>query len=203
MISSVACVQMRECAGKYDIPLPVLLSAESPVASPDIDVGVTLKHHQRTALRRCIDLETGNMSSERIRHVVPHWTATNIHTRLAALCDPPGAGKSHVIIALCSGTTELPSPAKKVSHCGGLLSYSLIKKRRLVRTNVVVVPHGVLAQWQGYLDACRGLEYLVFARKTDINILHLDHVLRSERPPKILLCSDKSYAVVCQMFSRH
>ena len=182
------------------MPLSVQLGAASPVRDPEVDVGVVFRPHQRAALRRCVEIETGAIDADLIQHLVPHYTTRNVRARVAALCDAPGAGKSHVIIALCSGSTPVPDASLKLSHCGGMVSRD-VRARGLaqVRTSVVVVPHGIALQWARYLDGVP--QSMAYCRNTSRNRERLAHALQHD-PPRILLCTDTSYEHVKGAFER-
>lgn len=183
-----------------DLPFSVMLSDASATSESPVDLGVELMPHQKAALRRCIDVETNGVSFDMVRKLIPYWTAKNVNTRIMGLCDGPGTGKSHVIIALCAGDTPVPQASVKVSLCSGMMSYDkLVKHEREIRTNVVVVPHGVLSQWKGYLYGCTGLDYIVIGRRTSKTMRELSEYLL-KGGPSILLCSDTVYSSVFDIF---
>lgn len=185
-----------------DLPFSVMLSEASPTAESPVDLGLELRPHQKAALRRCIDVETNGVSFDMVRELVPHWTARNVNTRIMGLCDSPGAGKSHVIIALCAGDTPVPAASVKVSMCSGMLSYDRLDRHETeIRTSLVVVPHGVLHQWKRYLEGCKeDLEYFVLGRRTEKTLSAMKASLE-RGGPRILLCSDTGYPTVLNMFT--
>jgi hypothetical protein len=184
-----------------DMPFSVLLTDASPTAESPVDLGIELRPHQKAALRRCIDVESNGVSFEMVRELIPHWTARNVNTRIMGLCDSPGAGKSHVIIALCAGDTPVPPASVKVSLCSGMMSYDkLAKHEKEIRTSVIVVPHGILPQWKAYLEACTGVDYLVLGRRTVKTMRALTASL-ANGGPSILLCSDTVYSSVFDIFA--
>lgn len=183
-----------------DLPFSVMLSEASPTAESPVDLGVELRPHQKAALRRCVDVETNGVSFDMVRELIPHWTARNVNTRIMGLCDSPGAGKSHVIIALCAGDTPVPAASVKVSLCSGMMSYDKLDRHETeIRTSVIVVPHGVLHQWKRYLDDCSGIDSFVLGRRTAKTLDALRAALR-DSPPSILLCSDTGYPTVLNLF---
>jgi Ring finger domain len=184
-----------------DLPFSVMLTEASPIAESPVDLGVELRPHQKAALRRCIDIETNGVSFDMVRNLIPHWVARNVNTRIMGLCESPGAGKSHVIIALCAGDTPVPPASVKVSLCSGMMSYDkLVKHEKEIKTSVVVVPHGILSQWKGYLEGCTGVDYIVLGRRTEKAMQALAESLATGGP-SILLCSDTVYPSVFDLFA--
>lgn len=184
-----------------DLPFSVMLSETSPTAESPIDLGVELRPHQKAALRRCIDIETNGVCFDMVRRLIPHWVARNVNTRIMGLCESPGAGKSHVIIALCAGDTSVPPASVKVSLCSGMMSYDkLVKHEKEIGTSVVVVPHGILSQWKAYLEGCTGVDYIILGRRTEKAMIEVSASLEAGGP-SILLCSDTVYPSVFDLFT--
>jgi len=178
-----------------DVPLTVLLREQSPRDAAIC--GVPLRPHQQAALARCRQIEGGTLdASELLRTLEPSYTIDCLQTRVGAICDLPGSGKSLVAIALCAGDTPVPPPVRRLSYCGGLVSYQVIGSgERRMRMSVIVVPHGIMPQWALYL-ADSGVSHFVFSRRSSASLSALDDVLMALDPPRILLCSSTNYGTV-------
>lgn len=181
------------------VPLSVLLREDSPrIYSP---VSPPLRPHQEAALARCVAIETRTHDISMIRDLSPSYVYADLKSRVGTICDAAGSGKSLVAIALCAGGTEVPECERYVSHCNGILSYSVCRTDyRRVKTSVIVVPHGILPQWVGYLlDS--GVEHHVVKTQTVGAAIALEAVLNRDDCPPIILCSDTTYRRVLAVFA--
>jgi len=146
------------------------LSSESPRDDQPEGVfakGVRLMPHQLTLLRKCREMEARS-------HVYASRDVT-VSSRLGLMGDKSGAGKSLVIMALCFAS---PSPAERkdvtVSAMGDVVMCSRREPhspprhhhpRHTVKTNVVIVPHGLVRQWEADLGAFTpGMRWRVFSK---------------------------------------
>ena len=178
----------------HQLPLNVLLTADSP--REEATLGKTLRPHQAAALARCRSIEAGRIDFMSTGNEVYR----DLYTRVAALCDATGSGKSLTVLALCAG--ESPSASEKLfaAHCDGLVGYTIHPPaRRRVPTSVIVVPHGILSQWSQYLDDS-GVSGHVFARRTAANVEALGEAILGDDCPRVVLCTSTNYGTVQEIF---
>jgi hypothetical protein len=188
------------------LPSNVLLDSDSPRHALSHIGSIVLRPHQAAALARCIEIESGEFKYECIpAGVMNNMQVYNMNTRVAALCDKPGAGKSYVVISLCVATRSDPVPlaVHNISHANGLLSYVTEDTAcTRIRTNVVVVPHGLVSQWTKYLqDSGHFEDCIVYNRRTDAARANMLASLKSDMPPLIVLCSSTCFPALSDMLT--
>lgn len=183
----------------FELPLSVLLRDESARATSDVTP--PLRPHQEAALARCLAIETGTLDIGIIRDLTPDHEYADLRSRIGAICDATGSGKSLVAIALCAAGSEVPPPVRSMSHCDGMVSYSVCATdHRRVRTSVIVVPHGVLQQWAQYVRDS-GVSHVAVITQTARARRDLELALNGDSPPAIVLCSETNYRTVNGVFS--
>ena len=149
-----------------------------------------LAPHQTSAIERMRDLEArGEVHDDR---------GAVVHTRVGWFADPPGAGKTRVVIAVAAG----PSPIEKTvtfSVCAGELASSTFRVAPLqgthVQTTVVVVPPSIVAQWENELVAAGAGHFTVrlVAHATAMKL----RLVAADLPCVTLVCSTR-YPEVCE-----
>jgi len=149
--------------------------------------GVHLMPHQLTLLRKCRDMEERSRTQEEASRDV------SASSRLGLIGDKSGAGKSLVIMALCSASarrndTEATdvlvrraAPSSATEH--------VLPSFKSVKTNVMVVPHGLVRQWEDGLRRFTNrdaLRWRVFSKAHHFKSFmeevakRVDHILASE-----------------------
>ena len=96
-------------------------------------------------------------------------TGETIHyTNIGLLCDKVGAGKSYIITSLISEKKTIehtPLPYRNTSYGSSQIKFEAAKT--LLDTNILMVPHGLVGQWEKYLQNS-GLKYYVVRKAMDI-----------------------------------
>lgn len=123
------------------------LTEDSPVVEQPPQILVKLYRHQLAAIRRCLALEhEGNISNE--------TNGTQINTSCGVLCDGVGRGKS----LMCLSLVNHKKPIKFHDSCSfsSPTYFEVVKKAntnvKVIPITIIVVPHGVYNQWQGYIQ---------------------------------------------------
>jgi SNF2 family DNA or RNA helicase len=132
------------------------LSAASPTCSQPDGLEIVLKPHQLTLLQRCQQIETQRIYLR--HHACFECMAPSEHdyleTQVGIIGDRVGAGKSFVLIALLLANREVQSRQEVVRSFGAnRVRLCTTDRRATIKTNLLVVPHGIVAQWEGYLHA--------------------------------------------------
>jgi Ring finger domain len=181
-----------------ELPLSLLLRADSERAESSVEP--PLRPHQEAALARCRAIETRQHDIGMIRDLSPDFEYSDLKSRIGTICDSTGSGKSLVVIALCADACDVATPVRYVSHCNGLMSYTVRSMDfRRVQTSVIVVPHGILRQWIGYLRAS-GVGFYVVEYQTPGGRRALEAKLNARDCPPIVLCTDTNYRMVTSVF---
>lgn len=188
------------------IPLNFLLTDQSPRASATAFGKLTLRPHQAAALQRCADLESGAFPTDTSElRIVSGTDVRNVKTRIGAICIETGGGKSAVVIALCMqpGDWEPPENVYHHSVCGGRLTFEVVETRlKDIHANVVVVPHGIVSQWDKYIkDMGVADRTFVLSRRTQKVLDELAMHLVDETLPQLVLCSSTCYSTLANMFA--
>jgi hypothetical protein len=141
-----------------------ILTEQDPIADP-IDITVcdtALKRHQLTLLSRCRSLESDS--------------SPDMMTRVGVICDKPGAGKSYVALALCTGAPPNPQSTLTSVFANNAVSLTLPNTRRRHEMDVIVVPHTIVLQWQRYVAHFPKLRCVSLRRNKSINDFVRDDV---------------------------
>jgi len=153
----------------------------------------TLKKHQCTTLYYMIELEKMKFDVKTIKIVKPIYNPynlnananvnananttektietkienTNHYTNIGILSDHVGAGKSYCIMALLNESKSLYNNSIPLRNNN--IGSSNIKKKKINKldTNILLVPHSLVGQWNKYLDKS-GLKYYVIQKAKDV-----------------------------------
>lgn len=127
---------------------PIELTHEDEVYEPDIPgASIELKHHQRVALARCVQMENVGL-------YIPYGTRYALSkSKIGIMGDKVGSGKSYVMLALMA-VNPVPEVAfNRVNVYGDDKLY--VEYRRpevnLVEMNVIVCSFGLVDQWKTYV----------------------------------------------------
>lgn len=147
------------------------LGPDAPCADQPPGTSVALRPHQLALLQRCRDLEKGCM--------VRSSTGDVVDSRIGIIGDCTGSGKSFVVLALvCSETQNLRKSASATrTFCGGRIAVtrSEASQGTPCKCTVLVVPHALVSQWEGYISAFgRGLRTLFVTRQRQVDAFDVD-----------------------------
>lgn len=131
---------------------------------------VTLKPHQLTLLKRCIDMENGAIMLADYPHIAnrvdPH---DSLSTRIGIIGDRVGSGKSYVILALIQSNSLVDKEDVMVRSYGyNNVVFRLAHRKKILHTNLLVIPHNLTSQWTGYMETYSdgAIKYVVINKKT-------------------------------------
>ncbi len=112
--------------------------------------GVKLKSHQLAAIKSCIDLENNGVDMQQDRILEERFK--NIKSNIGVLGDKVGSGKSYTILGLiASNETPLIKFNHTMIYGNNNINVDLKDRdidRRKVMTNIIVVPHSIVKQWE-------------------------------------------------------
>lgn len=132
------------------------LSALSPLARQPNDCRIALKPHQLSAIQAMRNLERG--------------VGLPFKTRVGVYCDKVGAGKTHSILShLCTHKDAPETPLSMPVAFGSMVSYELQEDDyEIIHTNVIVVPHSIILQWESASTMYNNLRSLIVYKKAHI-----------------------------------
>lgn len=162
----------------YDIAIDELDESDEVAPQPSRSK-IPLKKHQLTLLARCIAYERENISLCSIRCLqrLQDWQPDDyMRTRIGIMGDRPGSGKSFVILSLMLQDDEA---AGQTSGQNFVKSYgcnkvvlSLRDAVRPKKTNLLVIPHNMCAQWDWYVKSFIDLTAFKHLMIKDARALH-------------------------------
>ena len=147
---------------------------------------INLKPHQNTSLYYMRELEKQyyiTMTSHSSKKIKTDDTieeeeeeedkkefTTSIHyTNCGFLCDKVGAGKSFVVLALIKENKNI-EPSRIITmqtYCMGSRKVIFSKPAKKLNTNILLVPHGLISQWE---DCCikTNIKYYTISKAQDV-----------------------------------
>jgi hypothetical protein len=122
------------------------------------NLNITLKEHQKSLIYAALNLEksshTACLTSEDI----------NYQTNIGIIADNVGSGKSIGMLGLISIKPNLEEglfPNEYTIHDGwGIISFIKPTKSKIINTNVLLVPHTIINQWEKYIIKYTSLSYI-------------------------------------------
>lgn len=135
------------------------LDENSPIASQPHNARLPLKRHQLTLLHRCLEFESSKVqiTGETSRSISTQNPPRHMETSIGIIGDRVGSGKSFVILSLM--LTQDQGEGSNVSR-GMVSTYGRNKIivfasscKPCIKTNLLVVPHNLVAQWTDYIQA--------------------------------------------------
>lgn len=147
----------------FDIDVDELTEDDPRSPNPQ-GININLKPHQQTLLARCIEYENSTIKLKTFHELSPHVDERDyFKTSMGILGDRVGSGKSYVILSLIisNDITQKNNIVIK-SHGINKVMYYLHDKTTSIKTNLLVVPHNLAAQWEYYIKTFGGgLKYKV------------------------------------------
>lgn len=112
-----------------------ILDEDDPASEQPANWKIQLRPHQLRMINRCLWLERS-----------ASWEDYEFETNIGAICDAVGSGKSYCALAIAA------APINKATIQYSDKGYTVKKREQHNNVNVIVVPHGLVAQWGKYLS---------------------------------------------------
>lgn len=126
-----------------------ILTAESPRARvPLASDKLSLMPHQEAMVHRCMAIENASDFKARDEDLAPDEREATY----GVLCDPPGSGKTFVILALI--LQEIQRKKNVMRRLGMDVESASSGNDQ----NILVVPYNIYTQWEECIRACCGDE---------------------------------------------
>jgi hypothetical protein len=175
------------------------------MADTPLGATVTLRPHQRALLHRCLRMEFEQLPVSEmpcLRNTAFRGGGSQgdvVRTRIGIIGDRVGSGKSYVVLALVAaalGRAPEPYPMVK-TYGGGRITFSQEDDGSTsMDITLLVIPHNLCAQWEGYLAAFPMLRSTVVSRTK-----HLEVARQSLANLDLLVVTNSFYSVVAAWFS--
>ncbi len=141
------------------------INENTPQINQPSKITISLKPHQLAMIYTMLDLE-----EDKDKTFENHMNETEISTfdtDIGCLCDKVGTGKSLVILGLIATKKLMPIKKKCFRTYGNLIrEYSLSKLNLPI--NLLVVPHGIINQWEKYIQEQTQLQYYGIKNSRDL-----------------------------------
>lgn len=171
------------------------LNEESPRCEQPGHIGVTLKDHQLTILKRCIDFENRQIHLHEFQSIAQRVTPhDSFSTNIGVIADRVGSGKSYVVLAIIK-CNNICNNVKTVIRSSALnnVVYYMRNSNDILKTSMIVVPFSLCSQWEGYIKKFKGgLTYKVINKSKTITEM-TGNVVESLRGYDILLVTSTFY----------
>jgi hypothetical protein len=121
-----------------------------------------------------------------------------VHSRIGWFTDPPGAGKTRVIIEVTSGPAPVPRGVSYSTSAGDLVSATIHRpppEGTTLETTIVVVPPSIVAQWESELSAAQ-VGYFPIRLVAHVATF-VQRIVANDLPRVTLVCSTR-YPEVCE-----
>ncbi|MEW5315167.1 MAG: hypothetical protein WDW38_006614 [Sanguina aurantia] len=179
---------------------------------PSRSPGVSLLPHQRRALQRCREMEESELRDDE------DAMGSTMRTSIGVYGDAAGTGKSHVMLALLMGDQSndldreasgggreaaVHGPSTRLrTFADGRIRINEVDMLRHIKTTIIVIPHTLTSQWEGYLRPMQDaklLNTLVISRRKS-----LDSVSRvSLEKLDLIVVTNSFYDDLARLLSMH
>ena len=109
---------------------------------------------------------------------------TGSRINFGCICDKVGSGKSIVVLAHITNHKQLNHLSDKINKQDKNVfdekynwpSGFTFQEDKVIDSNLIVVPHGIFHQWEGYIKKCTNLSYLKVHTSKVVSELTLENL---------------------------
>ena len=162
------------------------INSESKLEKQPSNILLELKSHQKAMLHKMKYLE--NSCTKNIQKI--NDTNNLLYGyRMGVIGDKVGSGKSLTVLSIIAENTYFHNMYLEVESLSKLIKIKTqYPDSKYIRTNIIVVPHSIVKQWEGYIKNNTNLEYYVISRKS-----HFKKEVYSYNKIPIILISSSQY----------
>lgn len=132
------------------------LNENSPQAEQPKKIKIKMKHHQLASLYYANKLETDKYFNVDDR---------KIETSIGVIADKVGSGKSLIVLSIIANQKILKKTLCSYRSDGYINTIKKNEDTESIDTNVIVVPHGLIKQWQKYIEQHTSLSFITVNNK--------------------------------------
>lgn len=129
------------------------ISEIDPKMTQPICSNIILKSHQLSLLHKCIEYENAPQTLSKFISLNPFVNKYDyFKTNIGIIADRVGSGKSYVMLSiiLCNNIIDNDNVVVKSSGLNNI-TYYFKDSKRVIKTNLIVIPHNLCSQWQQYI----------------------------------------------------
>jgi SNF2 family DNA or RNA helicase len=174
------------------------LDASSSVAQHPNNTKIRLKRHQLSLLHRALQFERETLPMSQFPSLQNLHSSENdrIRSHIGILGDKVGSGKSYVILSLIlSNDAQRNEPTIRTYGYNKIVIWQH-ESSRLIKTNLLVIPHNLVGQWEDYIKSFSdSLKYLMVTKNKVLDLLY-------ERNPGVDLSQYDLIVVTSTFYNR-
>jgi hypothetical protein len=143
------------------------------------DISISLKPHQLTLLKRCLDYENNTIKlNEFSRLNQTPESRDEFKTSMGVIADRVGSGKSYVILSIIMSNNVIQKDNTIIKSCGmNNIIFFLKDVKPVVKTNMLVIPHNLCSQWENYIKTFNSkMNYKIFNKHKIISNVITDNI---------------------------
>ena len=137
-----------------------------------------LKDHQKTIVYAMQNLEDNRCDGD---------DNYSVHTSIGVVGDATGSGKSVDILALINETPVFTPKQRVIQQFGSFLYVKTKAKDDFVHSNLIVIPHSCLTQWQEYVSVFTNLTFQTISKRKEIDLFQVENI------KQIVICTNSMY----------
>jgi SNF2 family DNA or RNA helicase len=151
------------------------VTKEFPRCQQPSKIILPLKKHQMAMVQTMIKLENEEQVCNNVNETHNQNNTLIIKPKLGVLCDMVGSGKSIITLSLIAIDNQGDKlSTKTLTHVQDselcLITLKPKEKRRL-KTNLIIVPHTIVKQWETYIETQTTLKCLSIIRTKHMDII--------------------------------
>ena len=148
------------CDNRLKLATHGTISPTSKLETQPPSISQKLKIHQLSLLSKMLSLEnTAITPTVQVQKSYKY--------RLGVVGDRVGSGKSLVLLSLIAKKPYFENVALPIKNALHLINiHQKYKECDYIKTNLIIVPHNIVKQWEGYIRTHTNLNYYVISRKS-------------------------------------
>lgn len=167
-------------------------------------IKIPMKPHQLTILKNAIQLE----KNQEVKISIQDGKIFKFKTKFGILCDKVGAGKSLQMLSIIANSKYCSGNIPTSYTMNDMLSFSIqhhdIENKDIIPTNIIVVPHTIIKQWEKYITDYTDLTYYTINTKKTYDTFLENNIRKLEVDTyDIILISSTRYKEVLYKFQYH
>lgn len=140
-------------SGNHNFDIFVDELNENNIKAPHPKCNINLKPHQLSILQRCIEYENDDKKLHSFGSLESYVRKNDyFKTNIGVIADRVGSGKSYVILSIILSNSIINRDNTLIKSSGlNNITYYFKDEKKIVKTNLIVIPHNLCSQWEQYI----------------------------------------------------